>query len=236
MEEHRVGETFIIGKETKIKIKESQCCDKCHYYTLAGSKICGFLSDIEPCKGDYRKDGKDIIFENAATSEEILECQKLKETMENFWEKTLLKSLPHPIENKKPKKLPTSWENYCETTPIKNRECWITDLSRIAKELKLGDKKRDIINDKNLLRNKESAKAHLALMQLEQLRDSYRQGWKPNYDDFNETKYDIVVDGHSITKSQHITGQRFLSFQTEELRDLFYDNFMDLIEIAKKLI
>ena len=46
--------------------------------------------------------------------------------------------------------------------------------------LKSSWKNRDIYEDKNMFQSQKAAKQHLALMQLHQLRDCYRQGWIPS--------------------------------------------------------
>ena len=75
---------------------------------------------------------------------------------------------------------------------------------------------------------------YLALMQLHQLRDCYRQGWIP------------IVDGASFVINRRVEGglkvdrymfsPRFLSFQSAEIAKEFLDNFRDLIEQAGDLI
>ena len=72
-------------------------------------------------------------------------------------------------------------------------------------------------------------------MQLEQLRDKYRQGWKPDWADISN-KYTIYKEGDSFQNERSVHVNHFLAFQTEESSDKFYDNFKDLIEIAKDLI
>ena len=48
-----------------------------------------------------------------------------------------------------------------------------------GKIIEIGDSKRYSGTDKNVLPSKKAAEQHLALMQLHQLRDCYRNGWKP---------------------------------------------------------
>ena len=45
--------------------------------------------------------------------------------------------------------------------------------------------------NKNVFPTKEEAEACVALAQLCQLRDRYNDGWKPDWEDYNETKYCI---------------------------------------------
>ena len=85
--------------------------------------------------------------------------------------------------------------------------------------------------------NKVNAKipmGHLALMQLHQLRDCYRQGRTPTVDEFS---FGIIrrVGGYLGT-DRFMYSSRFLSFQSSEIAKEFLDNFRDLIEQAGDLI
>jgi hypothetical protein len=81
----------------------------------------------------------------------------------------------------------------------------------------------------------EQARASLALAQLSQLREVYRNGWKPDWKD-NKEKYCIYFNGNKIQKEVYFSANVFLSFQDKETRDLFLENFRDLIEQAKTLM
>ena len=84
--------------------------------------------------------------------------------------------------------------------------------------------------------SEKSAKAHYALMQLEQLRNYYRDGWLPDWEN-DEHKYVIYNCKNKIIFNTDIDGtSHFLSFPTMELCEKFYNNFKELIEIAKDLI
>ena len=76
----------------------------------------------------------------------------------------------------------------------------------------------------------------MALCQLTQLRDCYRQGWVPDWSNCGEIKYSIVVQYTKITSIGKWNVQSFLSFQTSEICDKFLKNFKDLIELAKEYI
>lgn len=133
--------------------------------------------------------------------------------------------------------LPKTWEEFCKQNEIKKGECLINDYSCI-KEISV-DERHEVI-DKNVLPNKQAAEAHLALMQLHQLRDCYRQGWKPDWGD-GSYKYGIkwgIIDGKiKLTIAQHHTyDSDFLLFPTWDLVDEFLTNFRDLIEKAGDLI
>ena len=128
--------------------------------------------------------------------------------------------------------LPKTWEEFCERTPVINEETYI-DFYRGGRTE--GDTKRDVFKDRALLPNYETAEAFLALMQLVQLRDCYRQGWTPDWTKRND-KYCIlhINDGVGIEIRNYTSS--VLSFQSAEIRDEFLKNFKDLIEQAKELI
>lgn len=90
--------------------------------------------------------------------------------------------------------------------------------------------------DRNIFPTKEEAEASLALAQLCQLRDIYNDGWKPNWEDYNETKYCIEFCQGRIETIDRVNCHKILTFKTEELRDKFLENFRDLIETAKPLL
>lgn len=104
-------------------------------------------------------------------------------------------------------KLPKTWEEFC---------------------------KQNKTNDRNILLNKQAAEQHFALMKLHQLRDCYRQGWIPDWDD---EKFIITVnykEFYSVGKC--IKTKEFLAFQSREIAEEFLTNFRDLIEQAGDLI
>lgn len=127
--------------------------------------------------------------------------------------------------------LPKSWEEFCENNPIKAGEYFINEYSEII----YAAEKHRAANLKNILPNKETAEAFLALMQLVQLRDCYRQGWTPDWKD-GKNKFSIEIIDGEITTYWDNRRSRILSFQSIEVRDEFLKNFRDLIEEAKELI
>ena len=86
-------------------------------------------------------------------------------------------------------KLPETWEEFCKLYPVKEGESYIED--KYCNTPPLADQKRNPNNGKNILPSIEAANAHLALMQLHQLRDCYRQGWIPDWEDGVSDKYCI---------------------------------------------
>lgn len=134
------------------------------------------------------------------------------------------------FEDIKPK-LPKTWKEFCNQNEIKKGECLIDDYGYI-KEI-LADKRYGTI-DKNVLPNKQAAEQHLALMQLHQLRDCYRQGWEPDWNGYS--KYVIVKNRGEYGVFTSKWTSRFLTFQDRERAEEFLTNFRELIEQAGDLI
>lgn len=80
--------------------------------------------------------------------------------------------------------------------------------------------------------SKKSAEAHLTMMQLEQLRDCWRQGWEPTP---GESYYVIKLGFKGLDVYRFCTVE-FLSFPTREMAEEFLECFRDLIEKAGDLI
>lgn len=67
--------------------------------------------------------------------------------------------------------------------------------------------------------------------------------WKPDWENSEERRYSIVnIEGDinlpetTLTKWILKVTNKILVFPTEEMRDAFYDNFKELIEICKELL
>lgn len=91
--------------------------------------------------------------------------------------------------------------------------------------------------NRNVLPTKELAKAMLCLCQLLYLRDIYRQGWKPNWNNTNECKYTITYYSNKLCVYSSFTIQQgALSFQKISVATQFIDNFKDLLIEARELI
>lgn len=128
---------------------------------------------------------------------------------------------------------PKTWEEFCEQNAIKRSECYLDTSSCIVD---MWDGKRCSSSDRNVLPSKEATEAHLALMQLHQLRDCYRQGWKPDYKDIYCSKYSIVLNKGIPYVDSFTCTNVFLSFQSREIAKEFLNNFRELIEQAGDLI
>ena len=131
------------------------------------------------------------------------------------------------------KELPRTWKLFCEQNEIHEGECYMVDCCDIV-EMSRGT--RDEKNDRNILPSKQAAEAHLALMQLHQLRDAWREGWLPDWEDGKQKKYIIANDAGEFKIWEYHTVSRFLAFQDEKRADEFKDCFIDLIRKAGDLI
>lgn len=90
--------------------------------------------------------------------------------------------------------LPKTWEEYCEKTMIDENEVVIFDgyLDRPTVIQKgFIREPRNPIEHKKLLPSEEVARQFVALMQLYRLRNCYRQGWIPNWEE-GSNKYVIT--------------------------------------------
>lgn len=132
--------------------------------------------------------------------------------------------------------LPKTWEEFCEKYPIKSSECVISSGAGIFPTLGY---ERHCVHNANSLPSQEAAEAHLALMQLHQLRDCYRQGWVPDWEDTEESKWCITnkFGKNGVFSVFYFVSTRFfLAFQKKEIAEKFLHNFESLIEKAGDLI
>ena len=134
-----------------------------------------------------------------------------------------------------PKKgLPRTWVEFCKNYPCKKDECCITSASSLYWTREGAE--RQVYCDKNFLPNRQAAEAHLAYMQLHQLRDAWREGWLPDWKDDMQAKFSIVYNNgeYSVFDYQYVS--RFLSFQDKNRAKEFLECFKDLIKKAGDLI
>lgn len=121
--------------------------------------------------------------------------------------------------------LPKTWEEFCENHPVQSGECWLGSCDEIYK--KTYDKERIY---KNWIPSRKSAKAHLAMIQLEQLRDCYNNSC-------NDTNRIAIINNNgNIELYVNPPFNCFLTFKNHLLAREFFSNFKEIIEIAKKLI
>lgn len=61
--------------------------------------------------------------------------------------------------------------------------------------------------------------------------------WEPDWSNFNDGSYPTITKcNNRIIKTSIYTHDCILAFPTEELRDIFYENFKDLMEQCKELL
>jgi hypothetical protein len=125
------------------------------------------------------------------------------------------------------KTLPKSWEEFERISGFfidaSSFICNVTDIS--VKE-----------HNKNVFATREQAEASIALAQLSQLMKVYNDGWVADWNKYEQTKYTLTFDTNKIIKTEHGNISRFLNFKDAETRDLFLENFSDLILTAKPLL
>lgn len=125
------------------------------------------------------------------------------------------------------KELPKSWQE------LKKVSGFYIDLtSDVKKAINFSS----IKDNESIYTTKEQAEASIALAQLSQLRDVYCNGWVPDWSSNEEYKYCIDFEYNKPTKNIYNITPQFLSFQDEKTRDLFLENFRDLIEKAMPLM
>lgn len=136
--------------------------------------------------------------------------------------------------------LPRSWEEFCRNNPIQDHEAFINYANgyiTMCKECAgsgLGIWTRKPEKDRCKCVSQKSAEAHLAMMQLEQLRNCWWNGWEPEWS--NCEKYVIKWDKNDLTVFTARNIHAFLTFPTREMAEEFLKCFKDLIEKAGDLI
>lgn len=92
-----------------------------------------------------------------------------------------------------------------------------------------------IFVNNHVFANYHDTQKHIALMKLHLLRDEYRNGWLPDWNDTNQEKFAIQISRKN-EKGGYSHVSTFLTFQNAALSDEFYNNFRELIEQAGDLI
>ena len=234
--EHNIGEVF---EDNGVKLKVEKPTKGCYGCCFWSGMVCHKDENEESCGSKSRKDHNNIIFVKVNNNKDMetrnikLDLNTAKEWFKGSNE--TLKKLALQAYKKEELKnsLPNTWEEFCEQNPVcKGEYCIWEDSTIVSVPF---DTYWHFSHDRNSLPSEKSAEAHIALMKLERLRDCYRNGWKPDWED-DEKKFTIYYFKNEIEKGKSFNVSRFLSFQTRELRDKFFDNFKDLIETAKDLI
>ena len=129
--------------------------------------------------------------------------------------------------------LPRSWEEFCVTHDITMSEYFIGNTGNIFNS---NSGKRIPEISKTILPSEQAAEAHLAYMQLHQLRNAWREGWEPDWMDNTQAKFAIIYnkDEYIVFDCRFI--RRFLSFQDETRAKEFLECYKGLIKKAGDLI
>lgn len=135
----------------------------------------------------------------------------------------------------KERRLPKTWEEFCEIFPDYTGEYFIepNNNKKIGQVLAMDGEKREYQNAE-LLPDQATAEAVLALCQLIQLRNAYNGNWVPDWEDENR-KYTIDFYEDEIFSGEVSSTPSILTFNSRELRDEFLRNFRPLIEKLKPL-
>lgn len=137
----------------------------------------------------------------------------------------------------KERKLPKSWEEFCVMFPMNAKECYIgcnSEITSFDPETEIPE--RNNVRDRNVLPDRATAEAVLALIQLIQLRNCFNGDWVPDWDGSKKI-YFIIFDSFQNIKGEFYsqTPRSFLYFKTKDLRDEFLRCFHPLIEKLKPL-
>lgn len=132
---------------------------------------------------------------------------------------------------KKERRLPKTWDEFCKNYLIKAGEAYIRDDCGVDN---VNRGKRCNITDRNILPDRATAEAVLALCQLIQLRNAYNGALVPDWEDEN-IKYTIDFYEDEIFSGEDSSTPSILAFKSRELRDEFLRNFRPLIEKLKPL-
>jgi hypothetical protein len=135
----------------------------------------------------------------------------------------------------KERKLPKTWEEFCEMFPIKKGEAFI-DADDQIQEFDYNFVEGRSIYDSTILPDHATAEAVLTLCQLIQLRNAYNGDWVPDWKDGKQTKF-VISFANNVIGSQYFaySNSEILYFKTKELRDEFLKYFRPLIEKLKPL-
>jgi hypothetical protein len=125
------------------------------------------------------------------------------------------------------KELPKSWEEL-----EKINGYWICSNSKVRTQSFFETRHKE---HKLVFATKEQAEASIAMAQLSQLMKVYNDGWEPDWT-ISNNKYVIEIYMNRIERHYYQGKKYFLSFKDAEIRDLFLENFRELIETAKPLL
>lgn len=227
--ERKVGEVFEYNSEKYVVEYKQRTCDGCAFFTKDSTDYgrCNRNLDIAGCCLPYeREDRKGVIFVKLKTNDMEernikLSLEKAKEFYAKGGEFRDLALSAFTEEELTKKELPKTWEEYIKYWAKRRKGVRLSDMTEIELD------KIEFTNS--------FLYAHNALTQLHLLRDCYRQGWIPNWND-GTIKHCIKAKGRAIYLYTSQQTNQFLSFQAKDVADEFINNFSDLIRQAADLI
>ena len=131
------------------------------------------------------------------------------------------------------KELPRTWVEFCASHDITMSEYFIGETGNIFNS---NSGKRIPEISKTILPSEQAAEAHLAYMQLHQLRNAWREGWEPDWTDNTQAKFAIIYNKDEYIVFDCRFMNRFLSFQDESRAKEFLECYKGLIKKAGDLI
>lgn len=234
--ERKIGEVFECDG-VKLRVEEERRgCKGCYFQRKKKGWCISLKEIIGECMDSMRNDTGVIFIKIDDMEERVIKLtlEKAKEFYKKGGELKDLALSAFTEQELTKVEFPKTWEEFCHSHPVKRGEYYITTDSWIKEVIR--DNERDPQKDINLFSSAKQAEAYLALMQLHQLRDCYRQGWEPNWTD-KSTKYYVYISCHGIgIIASTIEEKHFLAFQAKELAEAFLNNFRDLIIEAGDLV
>ena len=217
----KVGDIVQDEDAYKVKITEINIEDKCFGYESIIAKGIGSISFSEQDNWElvekYYEPYKEETMEEEILTIDFTKDQKIADEVEVILGdyEFVLKDGKTYFVKKKPK-YPKTYEECCK----------VLLLNPERASFSVGGfeyKRHDIVN----------------LQKLLICRDAYWKilgNWKPNFKDMKQSQYTICCVKNDILCLNAIEFNRILSFPTKEMRDVFYENFKDLIEECKELL
>ena len=233
--ELNIGETIKYNGVSLIIVEhKNNSCEGCFF---SGRTLCPAAVSEIYCSASYSDDNKSIIFkevEDMETRTIKLTLEKAKEFYKKGGEFRDLALSAFTEKELKGTYLPKTWEEFCILRDIQLGEAYFCQLDGDFRVCEQHNCKRGM-HSAMMLPSLKDAEAHLALAQLHQLRDYYRQGWKPDFSD-KATKYCVKVKNDYVYLYTSRETSYFLSFQAQDIADEFMENFRDLIIKAGDLL
>lgn len=233
---YKVGDIVKTGKDEEGVIKQMRWVDNDIVYWVNSHKTCDWTQTLSVDVLDkYNRLNLNDIGYSMETKVESTGFMQMGKTVsvifnsENYEDEVELQLGDYEIEvrdgktyavKKKPK-YPTTYVECCEVLGYDNRETYCVCHTGANERL------------------------FKSLYCLKVCRDAYwkvageemglGKPWEPDWNEL-KPKYTIVVIENKLVKHYAITQNYILAFPTEEIRDIFYENFKDLIEKCKKLL